>query len=334
VIPTVFKQTSSHPIIIAHRGACGILPEQTLEAFDLAIQQGANTIELDIVPTRDGILLARHENELSLTTNVSDEARLSARRTTRLIDAGAMTGWFTEDLTADEIQTLRARQRFEFRDHSHDHQFAIPTLDDVLRWKDRQSKKVGVFIEIKHPTYFTRIGLDPTSLLLRTLESHGLNERESGIVLMSFETRVLRELRDRTPVPLVQLLDAPQAQPFDWAESKDPRTYADLINPAGLKQISTYADGIGPWKRLIVPACESDTDGMVHDRPQLARPTSLIADAHAAGLFVCSWTFRDESRFLAADYADDPAREYRQFSQLKINGLITDYPATATAALI
>jgi glycerophosphoryl diester phosphodiesterase len=318
--------------VIAHRGASGIVPEQTIEAFDLAVRLGSDAIELDVVPTRDGVLLARHESELSATTNVADRPEFAERRTNRVIDGGTITGWFSEDFTADEIRRLRARQRFPFRDRSFDDRFPIPTLDDVLRWRASFNLTNRIFIEIKHPTYFADRGLAIPPLLTQTLARHGLLDREGGVVLMSFETQVLRELRTVTDLPLIQLLDAPDARPYDWAASGDARTYADLLTAKGLAEIATYADGIGPWKRLLVPAVGPDADDVACD-VALAAPTSLIDDAHAAGLFVCAWTFRGDAPFLARDYAGDPLREYAHFRPLALDAFITDFPATALTAL-
>jgi glycerophosphoryl diester phosphodiesterase len=313
-------------LIIAHRGASGMLPEQTLEAFDLAVAQGADAIELDIIPTRDGVLLARHENELSATTNVADVPAFAARRSTRSIDGSTITGWFAEDFVAEEIRTLRARQRFAFRDQTFNDRFGVPTLEDALCWRSSVARPIRLFIEIKHPSYFEGLGFSVPDLLLRTLSRRGATQRNSDIVLMSFETQVLRQLRAMTDLPLIQLLDAPATRPFDWTAAQDPRTYAHLLMPDGLAHIATYADGIGPWKRLIVPAPGGELI-------QLAAPTSLIRDAHAAGLFVCAWTFRDEPQFLATDYAGDPLLEYRQFIDLGLDGIITDFPASPLAAL-
>lgn len=323
----------SSPIVIAHRGASGILPEQTLEAFDLAIEHGADAIELDIIPTKDGVLLARHENELSITTNVADQTLFASRRTTKVVDGEPMIGWFAEDFMAEETRTLRARQRFAFRDHSRDDKFNVPTLAEVLQWRDSRSttvgRRIGIFIEIKHPTYFKHNGLDIAEILMATLTRRHASKRDCGISLMSFETHVLRDLRERCELPLIQLLDARGLRPFDWTEAGDPRTYANLISSAGLREIAKYAIGIGPWKRLIVPPFNSDTNGGDAPSLHLAAPTSLIDDAHAAGLFVCSWTFRDEPRFLAADYASDASQEYKQFYGLGVDGVISDFPGTA-----
>lgn len=322
------------PLIVAHRGASGLLPEQTLQAFDLAVTQGADAIELDIVPARDGVLLARHENELSATTNVVDLPMFSDRQTRRTLEGVALDGWFSEEFTAQEIQSLRARQRFTFRDHASDDRFAIPTLDAVLRWRSALSRSIQIFIEIKHPTHFENIGLPIHDMLIQTLGRHDLLGRGSGIVLMSFEPQILRELRSATDLPLIQLLDAPDARPFDWTIANNPRTYADLLTVAGLGEVATYADGIGPWKRLIVSTMSAGADGIGAEGLRLAPATSLITDAHAAGLFVCAWTFRDEPQFLATDYAANPLLEYEQFLQLRLDALITDFPATARKALM
>jgi glycerophosphoryl diester phosphodiesterase len=197
----------------------------------------------------------------------------------------------------------------------------------VLAWRANRRNRIPLFIEIKHPTHFRALGLPPADLLMQTLTRYGLLDRESGVVLMSFETQVLRELRQAVSLPLVQLLDAPDARSFDWTDFGRVPTFADLITPAGLAGIAAYADGIGPSKRLIVPV--SDCGGIERIEP----PSSLIADAHTAGLFVCAWTFRDEPQYLSADYAGNAGREYAQFLQLGLDAFITDFPATAVATL-
>lgn len=323
----------ARPLIIAHRGASGHLPEQTTEAFDLAVAQGADAIEFDIVPTRDGTLVTRHENDLLVTTNIGDLPTFANRRTGHTLEGVLLDGWFSEDFTTGEIQSLRARQRFTFRDQSFDDRFAIPTLSDVLRWRAALCRPPHLFIEIKHPTHFERLGLSIPEILLRTLQGHDLVSRDSGIVLMSFETQILRELRSKADLPLIQLLDRPTMRPFDWTAAGDPRTYADLLTPAGLGEIATYADGIGPRKRLIIPTIETDAGSIAASAPHLAPKTSLIADAHAKDLFVCAWTFRDEARFLAADYAANPRLEYADFARLGLDAFITDFPATALQAM-
>lgn len=320
------------PLVIAHRGASGHLPELTIEAFNLAVAQGADAIELDIVPTRDGVLVARHENELSATTNIASLSAFSDRRTRRTLEGVALDGWFIEDFTAAEIQSLRARQRFTFRDRRFDGQFSIPMLDDVLHWQSHLSRPIQLLIEIKHPTHFQQIGLPVDQMLLQALSEHNLMRRDSGIVLMSFETRILQNLRSKSDLPLIQLLDATDARPYDWTAAGDPRTNADLIAPAGLADIASYADSIGPWKRLIVPTLLPDADGVAADAQHLAPATSLITEAHAKDLFVCAWTFRDEPQFLPAEYAGNPLLEYAHFARLGLDGFTTDFPSTARQA--
>jgi glycerophosphoryl diester phosphodiesterase len=293
-------------MIIAHRGACGLLPEQTLAAFELAIERGADAIELDVVPTSDGILLARHESELSLTTNVADDVHLVRYRTTRQIDGAPITGWFTTDLTLAQIRPLRARQRLAFRDHSNDGRWPAPTLDEVLELAN--ARQVWVFIEIKQPAYFASLGFAIDELLLAVLSRHDA----SRVVLQSFDSDFLRVLRGRTSRPMIQLIENGS---FD------------------LDGIAGYAQGIGPWKRLIVPAAD-DEDGTTHVvHARLQSPTSLIADAHARGLLVSTWTFRDEPQFLAPEYGADALKEYVHFARLGIDAITTDFPATAVRAL-
>ena len=314
-------------MVIAHRGASGQLPEQTLEAFQLAVDQGADAVEFDVVPTRDGVLLARHESELSATTNVAEHGEFASRRRTRTIDGTEVTGWFADEFSADEIRRLKARQRFAFRDASHDDHFSIPTLDDVLAWRAELPRRIGLFIEIKHPTHYRWLGLLPAELLLPSLSRHGLLGPDSGVVLMSFETQVLRELRAAVDLPLIQLLDSPDSRPFDWTVSGQMRSYADLLTPTGLAEIATYANGIGPWKGLIIPSSAPD------DAEHVVVPSSLIADAHAAGLFTCAWTFRDEPQYLSSEHAGNAGYEYARFIELGLDGFITDFAATAVAAI-
>jgi len=292
-------------MIVAHRGACGMLPEQTIEAFELAIRQGADAIELDVVPTRDGILIARHESELSISTNVAADGSLTKYRSRKTIEGTEIEGWFTTDLMLEQIQRLGATQRMAFRDHSMDGRFAVPTLDAVIELAN--SHRVAIFVEVKHPSYFASLGFPMDDLLLATLRRHDT----SRIILQSFESQFLKRLRKLTPLPIIQLFETPD---FD------------------LNDIATYAQGIGPWKRLVAPA-PLDVDGVAHDRhPNLLPPTPLVADAHARNLLVSTWTFRDEPQFLAPDYASDPAREYQHFFSLGVDSVTTDYPATAIAS--
>ena len=294
------------PLVIAHRGASGHRPEHTLEAYELGTELGADFIEPDLVITRDGVLVARHENEISETTDVSDRPDFADRRTTKRIDGREVTGWFTEDFTLAEIKTLRARERLPFRNHGFDGRFEIPTFEEVLDLAVRRG--VGVYPETKHPSYFRRIGLPLEEPLLAALEARGWTDRDAPVFIQSFETGNLRDLRKQTGVRLIQLLEA---EGHGHATSED------------LSWITTYADGIGPDKRLIVPRG--------HDG-RLLSPTSLVEDAHSAGLAVHPWTFRSDPQFLAPEYDGRPEREIEQFFALGVDGVFSDFPDIAVLA--
>ncbi len=326
------------PIVIAHRGASGYRPEHTLEAYRLAIAMGADYIEPDLVSTRDGVLVARHENEISSTTDVAQRPEFADRRRTKIIDGQAVTGWFTEDFTLAELRTLRARERLpELRPHSaqYDGLYQIPTLQEIIDLVRQESRRlnrtIGIYPETKHPTYFDSIGLSLEEPLVQTLRRNGLAHRNAPVYIQSFETSNLRDLNRMIDVPLIQLLDSSGA-PYDLVAAGDPRTYADLATPQGLRWISRYADGIGANKNLIVPR---DSSGA------LTAPTSLIRDAHRAGLLVHAWTFRAENNFLPLDFqiGTDPAAygniaaEYALFLRLGVDGLFSDHPDTAVAAV-
>ncbi|HEY9421751.1 MAG TPA: glycerophosphodiester phosphodiesterase [Thermoanaerobaculia bacterium] len=317
---------ATSPLIIAHRGASGYRPEHTLEAYELAVELGADFIEPDLVSTRDGVLIARHENDLSETTDVADHPEFADRRRTKRIGRNEPTGWFSEDFTLAEIKTLRARERLPARDQSYNGRFQVPTFQEVLDLARRKSaetgRTIGVYPETKHPTYFRSIGLALEDPLLATLEAAGYRGRNAPVYIQSFETGNLRELRRRTDLPLIQLLEV-QGQPFDLTVAGDPRTYRDLATPEGLAAIVTYADGIGPNKRLIVPI---GADG------GLQPPTSLVADAHRAGLLVHAWTFRSDGPFLALNYEGNHRREYEQFFRLGVDGVFSDFADHAVAA--
>jgi glycerophosphoryl diester phosphodiesterase len=293
------------PLIIGHRGASGHRPEHTIESYTLAIEMGADVIEPDLVCTKDGVLVARHENEIGGTTDAAE--KFPSRKTTKQIDGQAVTGWFTEDLTLAELKTLRARERLPFRSHEYDGKFLIPTFEEVADLAARKSREVGrsiaVYPETKHPTYFRSIDLPLEPRLVAVLDKRGLRTRTDPVFIQSFEPSSLQTLRPMTGVRLMQLLD-------EGAE----------VTPARLAAIAKYADGIGPNKRLILPA---GTDG------RLMAPTSLVRDAHAAGLFVHVWTLRSESVFLSPTYEGNPAREYEQLAALGVDGLFTDFPDVA-----
>jgi glycerophosphoryl diester phosphodiesterase len=299
------------PLVIAHRGASGYRPEHTLSAYELAIEMGADYIEPDLVITRDGVLVARHENDITGTTDVIDRPELRSRRRTKWIDGRQVTGWFAEDFTLDEIKSLRARERLEFRDRSFNGMFEIPTFEEILDLAKRRG--VGVYPETKFPSYFRSLGLPLEEPMVEALQASGLRD----VFLQSFETGNLKLLKTMTDLPRIQLLDA-AGKPWDLD-----RTYQEMSTPEGLAEIATYADGIGPNKRLIVPA---GPDG------RLRPPTSLVEDAHRAGLQVHPWTFRSDAVFLAPDYEGDPVREIEQFLSLGVDGLFTDFPDLAAAS--
>ena len=330
------------PIVIGHRGASGYLPEHTLAAYRLALEQGADALEPDLVMTRDGVLVARHENELGGTTDVAQHARFASRRTMKRIDGVAVTGWFTEDFTLQELKTLRARERIRHLrpDNSRfDGCYEIATLEEILSLRAQfESMRragaaarglpapapIGLCLEIKHPGYFAAHGLPMAEPIMNVCERHGCRGPEAGVFLMSFETAILRNLSRISRLPRVQLIEADGAPP-DFAAAGDSRRFAALVEPAGLAEIATYASAIGPEKSLVIPRNPDES---------LAGPTSLVADAHAAGLLVLPWTFRAENAFLPAPLRSgdraaehgDLGGELARFLSAAIDGFFTDQP--------
>lgn len=323
--PAARPETVPKPLVIAHRGASGYLPEHTLQAYALAIEQGAHYIEADLVITADGVLIARHENELSDTTDVAE--KFPGRRRTKVVDGQEVVGWFSEDFTLAEIKTLRATERLPFRDQSSNGKFQIPSFDEVIQLVLSQSRelerRIGIYPETKHSSYFASLGLPLEEPLVAALEGHDLNRADAAVFIQSFEVSNLRKLEELTDAPLIQLLSAPTLAPFDQESAGSGLTYGDMITDAGLREIATYADGIGPWKVLIVPRDEGGN---------LTPPTNLIDRAHAVGLVVHAYTFRSEARYLARQYDDEPGAEYRQFFSLGVDGVFTDFPDAATRA--
>jgi glycerophosphoryl diester phosphodiesterase len=260
------------PIVIAHRGASGERPEHTLASYDRAI----DFIEPDLVLTKDGVLVARHENEISETTDVADRSEFADRRTSRTIDGTAMTGWFTEDFTLAELRTLRARERLpqlRVANTAYDGLYQVPTFDEILRLVRARSletgRTIGVYPETKHPSYFAGIGLSHEEPLLAALAAYGYDSADDAIFIQSFEVANLVALNARTNVRLIQLV-ADEGGPPDRADT----SYADMVTPAGLALIATYADGIGPAKNMVIAR---NADG------SLGASTGLVVRAHAAG---------------------------------------------------
>ena len=322
------------PLVIAHRGASGYRPEHTLAAYELGARMGADYIEPDLVATKDGVLVARHENEISQTTDVADHPEFADRRTTKTIEPGlTLTGWFTEDFTLAELKTLRAKERIpDTRQENtiYNGRYQVPTLQEVIDVARRLSREldreIGIYPETKHPTYFQQIGLPLERPLVATLRRNGLDDRRDNVFVQSFETGNLRELDRQIDTPLVQLFGAPGARPVG-----DSRTYGELATDAGLRDISRYADGVGPSKDYIVPR---DAAG------NSQAPTDFVRRAHRAGLVVHPYTFRNENQFLPAELRSGPIlsnygdaiSEYEQFYELGVDGLFSDSPDTAVEA--
>jgi glycerophosphoryl diester phosphodiesterase len=332
---TAAERARSLPIVIGHRGASAYRPEHTLASYTLAIEMGADYIEPDLVSTKDHVLVVRHENDITGTTDVASHKEFADRRTTKVIDGQTITGWFTEDFTLAELKTLRAVERLpDVRpaNTAFNGRFEIPTFQEVIDLAKR--KGVGIYPETKHPTYFDSIGLSLEEPLLAALRRNRLDRRDAKVFIQSFEVGNLQELDRRTRVPLVQLIDE-RGAPADLVAAGDRRTYDDLVTPAGLKAIARYADGIGPAKSRIVPL-----DATRH----IMRPTTLIRDAHREGLLVHPFTFRPENTFLAADFqvgdpassefprarGDEPA-ELALFYRLGVDGVFADNADTAVA---
>ncbi|GAA2114817.1 glycerophosphodiester phosphodiesterase [Nocardioides furvisabuli] len=323
--PAEARETSLvEPILIGHRGASGYRPEHTLAAYRLAIAQGADHIEPDLVSTKDGVLVARHENEISGTTDVAVHPEFADRRTTKVIDGRPVTGWFTEDFTYRELRTLRAKERLpQVRpdNTAYDGQERIPTLDQVIRLARRAG--VGIYPETKHPSYFDSIGLSLEEPLVAALEKRKLDDADDPVIIQSFEVSNLRELDTMVDVPLAQLVDA-SGGPADLPGT----TYASMLTPAGLRTIATYADGLGANKFVVLPRGATT-------------PTAVVADAHAAGLVVHVWTLRLENQFMDARFrsgtdpnaAGDLAAEARAFLDAGVDGIFSDHPDVVAEVL-
>ena len=321
-------------IVIAHRGASGERPEHTLASYDRAIEQGADYVEPDLVLTKDGVLVARHENEISETTDVADHPAFADRRTTKTIDGVEMTGWFTEDFTLAELRTLRARERLpQLREANtrFDGLYQVPTFEEIIRLvrarEAETGRTIGIYPETKHPSYFVSIGLPHEAPLLAVLARHGFDSAEDALFIQSFEVDNLKRLNGLTPLRLIQLVSDNGSPP-----DRSDLTYADMMTAAGLADVATYADGIGPAKNMVIAR---NPDG------SLGASTGLVARAHAAGLAVHPWTFRAENYFLPADLrtgvdpraAGDLAAEMRTFIAEGVDGLFSDNPVVAVDLL-
>ncbi|WP_019884911.1 glycerophosphodiester phosphodiesterase [Streptomyces purpureus] len=326
------------PTVIAHRGASGYRPEHTLGSYQLALDMGAHVIEQDLVPTKDGHLVCRHENDITGTTDVAGHPEFASRRTTKTVDGTEYTGWFTEDFTLAELKTLRAKERIpgtRQENTLYDGRWQIPTFEEVLRWAEREGRRRGrpvwLHVETKHPLYFRGLGLGLEEPLAKLLRRYGRHRADSPVFLQSFEPSSIQRLARLVASPKVVLLWQADSRPWDFVEAGDPRTVADLVTPAGLKWIASYAQGIGPTLDLVIP---KDKDG------RLTTPTTLVRDAHAQGLILHPYTLRNENSFLPAEFrrGTDPAAYGDAFGALKayfatgIDGIFTDNPDTGLLA--
>ena len=324
-IPAATAKPLSPPILIAHRGASGLSPEHTIFAYRLAIEQGADFIEPDLVLTKDNVFIARHENDITGTTNVASHPEFAARKTTKIIDGVSHTGWFAEDFTLPEIKTLRAVERLpQLRPASakYDGQFEIPTLGEIIALAKAETRTtgraIGIYPETKHPSYFQSIGKPMEAKLVAELNAAGWDSADAPVFIQSFEVNNLKALHAITKIRLIQLMDA-SGGPADAGLNGAAASYAAMATPAGLRVIASYAYGIGPNKNLI-------WDGK-------AAPTTLVADAHAVGLRLHPWTFRAENAFLPAIYRNgtDPAThgnitaEIQAYLNLGVDGFFTDF---------
>jgi glycerophosphoryl diester phosphodiesterase len=330
-------------LIIGHRGASGYRPEHTLASYELAARMGADYIEPDLVSTKDHVLVARHEPNITDTTDVAAHPEFASRKTEKTIDGVKQTGWFTDDFTLAELKTLRAKERLPLvrqRNTIYDGHYQVPTFQEVIDLSKQLSRElarpIGIYPETKHPTYFRNEGLPLEELLVKTLNRNGLNRPGAKVFVQSFEISNLKALNKVLKVPLVQLLDSPDVKPGDVLAAGGTTTYGDLATADGLKGVAEYADGVGPFKDYIIPR-----DASAHSLP----PTTFVADAHAAGLVVHPYTFRNENQFLPAeDRKGDPAdpnfpnlygdafAEDKRFFAAGVDGIFTDNSDTGVAA--
>lgn len=352
---------NAQPLVIAHRGASGYLPEHTIEAYTKAIEMGVDFIEPDLVSTKDGVLIARHEPMLGGTTDVSERPEFFDRKKTKKLDGFEVTDWFASDFTFAEIKTLKAKQPMADRDQSHNGKYSIPSLDEVIDLAKKKTaesgRTIGIYPEIKHSIFHASLGLAIEDKLVERLEKEGWTTKDAPVIIQSFETANLKYLSTRTALRLVQLVDAedvdkdgnivlvaPLEQPYDFVVSGDKRTFKDLVTKEGLTEIATYASGVGPWKPYLLPGKQVDkdgdgkpddlnADGKIDERDRvLGEATDVVKNAHDLGLFVHTWTFRSEPKRLNSAFKDDPAAEYRAFFDLDVDGVFSDFPDHAVKA--
>ena len=359
LLPTL---NGSIPIVVAHRGASGYLPEETLEAYKKAIDLGADVLEFDLISTRDGVLIARHDPNLATSTDVASHPEFASRKKTTQVDGETQTGWFASDFTLAEIKTLGTIASDSERPQQYNGLYKIVTFQEIIDLVKRQSAATGrdiaIYPETKNPTYHRDLGLPLEDKFIDQIIKAGWNSKSALVYVQSFEPGSLKYMKSKgLNTRLIQLIDAadvdlktgvlilsvPFDKPYDWAKAGDTRLFSDMVTLAGLAEIKTYADGIGPWKRYIITVKGSvDADGKLQDitgdgtindaDANSQPPTDLVADAHNAGLLVHPYTFRNEQRRLANDYQGDPHNEYLAFYRLGVDGVFSDFTDTAIAA--
>ncbi|WP_173912679.1 glycerophosphodiester phosphodiesterase [Acinetobacter sp. Marseille-Q1618] len=334
-------------IIVGHRGASALRPEHTLASYQKAIDDGADFIEPDLVSTKDGVLVARHENEIGGTSNVSTLAQFADRQKTKIVDGTSHTGWFTEDFTLAELNQIKARERIPKErpaNTQYNDQFAIPTLEQIIELADAHYKKtgkiIGLYIETKHPTYFQKQNLAMEDTLLKTLAKYEYTRDIAPIYLQSFEVSNLKYLKDQLSLhkslkhaKIIQLYDGKDMQPADFVEQKNTIKYADMATAQGLKTVAEYADGVGPWKPYIF-------------NETFTAPSDFVKNAHAVGLKVHPYTFRPENSFLAKNLKcsqkeTDAAqrcetgakKEFEMYFNAGVDGVFTDDPGLGRQTL-
>jgi glycerophosphoryl diester phosphodiesterase len=345
-------------MVVAHRGASGYIPEQTVEAYARAIEQGADAIEPDVVSTKDGVLIARHDPNLAFSTDVAQHPEFAARKRKLSVDGDVQEGWFASDFTLAEIKTLGGIATDAERPQQYNGKYRIATVQEIVDMIKKSGRSITIYPETKNPTFHRQQGVPLEDKLLALLSAAGWSDASAPVFIQSFEPGSLKYMRSKgSRLKMVQLIDAddvdlktgaltyaaPYDRPYDWAQAGDKRMFSDMVTPAGLAEIKTYADGIGPWKRYIVSVkgtldasgkvVDVNGDGKVNETDTTTTaPSTLVADAHKAGLFVHPYTFRNEKRRLASNYKGDPVQEYKQFFAIGVDGLFSDFADTALAA--
>jgi glycerophosphoryl diester phosphodiesterase len=355
---TIKTLDGNPPLIIGHRGLPGLYPEEVIAGYRAAIAAGTDALELDLQSSSDGVLFACHNVFLSDTTDVAEHPEFASRKKSRMVD-GVMTGpeWYFSDFSAVELKTLRVKQPIAARSKQYDGLYPMATFQEIIDLAKQTTavdskRRINIYPETKNPIYQRQLGLPLEEKLLAMLNKEGWNTADSPVFVQSFEPASLKQMRKLgLKTKVVQLIDGAgidyktgaityespdSAKPFSWLQAGDARTFAAMITPAGLAEIKAYADGIGPWKFYILPAQGVDAAGnavTALDQASNMAPTSVIAEAHKAGLFVHPYTFRDEAENLTKTYNGDPKAEYKAYFDLGTDGIFTDFSTTGRIAL-